>query len=107
MPSVHACTQVLHKQLTAAWTKGRIISSVCHGPVGLVNIVDAAGQPIVKGRRVTGFSNSEEIASGKDGVMPFSLEDRIKVRGGTVEYVCTAGGWRQSMTGGQDQGAWG
>lgn len=44
---------------------------VCHAPCVLVNAVDASGAPIVKGKRVTGFSNEEEEAVGLTKVVPF------------------------------------
>jgi len=41
------------------------------------------GSPLVKGRRVTGFTNEEERAAGFDKLMPFLLEDRLKELGAT------------------------
>ncbi|KAG1676650.1 hypothetical protein FOA52_008780 [Chlamydomonas sp. UWO 241] len=73
-------------QLSAAYQAGKVVAALCHGPFGLVNIKDAAGQPIVKGKKVTGFSNAEEIAVGKDGLVPFMLETRLKELGG--DYTC-------------------
>eukprot|EP01087_Luapelamoeba_hula_P012902 TRINITY_DN3652_c0_g1_i1.p1 TRINITY_DN3652_c0_g1~~TRINITY_DN3652_c0_g1_i1.p1 ORF type:complete len:230 (-),score=44.20 TRINITY_DN3652_c0_g1_i1:25-714(-) len=62
---------------------GKAVASVCHGPVVLRNVTDAStGEPIVKGKRVTGFSNSEEKAVGLTEVVPFSLEDEFKKQGG-------------------------
>jgi len=72
--------------LEQMWAKGKVVSAVCHGPAGLVSACDTHGNSIIKGRRVTGFSNSEEKAVGKDTVVPFSLEDRLKELGG--EYEC-------------------
>jgi len=58
------------------------VAAVCHAPAALVNVSDAAGKPLVAGRRVTGFSNSEEAAVGLTEVVPFLLEDALKARGG-------------------------
>jgi putative intracellular protease/amidase len=50
--------------------------------VALVNVRDKNGEYLVKGKRVTGFSNTEEEAVGLTTVVPFLLEDRLKERGG-------------------------
>jgi putative intracellular protease/amidase len=47
-----------------------------------VNVTAANGDPLVKGRQVTGFSNSEEAAVGLTDVVPFLLEDRLQALGG-------------------------
>ena len=47
---------------------GKIVSSVCHGPNGLVNVKSSSGKHIVDGKNVTGFSNTEEEAVGKTNV---------------------------------------
>ena len=58
------------------------VGAVCHAPVALVNVRDKNGDYLVKGKRVTGFANSEEAAVGLTTVVPFLLEDRLKARGG-------------------------
>lgn len=58
------------------------MAAVCHGPGALVNGKKPNGEPIVKGHKVTGFSNEEEIAVGLHHTVPFSLEDRLKFLGG-------------------------
>lgn len=60
---------------------GKPIAAVCHAPAALVEVRDPAGQHLVRGRRVTGFTNSEERAVGLDEVVPFLLEDRLRERG--------------------------
>lgn len=67
------------------WAKGKVVAAVCHGPVGLVNVKDPAGHYIVKGRKVAGFTNSEEEAVGKTALVPFLLEDKLKERGALFE----------------------
>jgi putative intracellular protease/amidase len=59
------------------------VGTVCHAPVALVNVRGRDGEYLVKGKRVTGFSNSEEEAVGLTAVVPFLLEDRLKERGGS------------------------
>jgi len=54
------------------------IAFVCHAPAALVNAKAENGQPLVKGKRVTGFSNTEEEAVGLTKVVPFLLEEELK-----------------------------
>lgn len=58
------------------------IGSVCHAPATLCDVRGPDGEFLVKGKSVTGFTNSEEKAVGLDRVVPFLLEDRLKERGG-------------------------
>lgn len=76
--------------LEAFWAAGKVCSAVCHGPVGFNRAVDAQGAPIVKGRRATGFTNSEEEAVGKTAAVPFLLESRLVELGARFE---AAGDW--------------
>lgn len=71
--------------LSKAWSEGKVLAAVCHGPAGLVNVKDSDGKPLVSGRRVAGFSNSEEKAAGLDKVVPFLLESRLRELGGRYE----------------------
>ncbi|MEN5279170.1 type 1 glutamine amidotransferase domain-containing protein [Brucella sp. TWI432] len=73
--------------LGKAWAQGKIVAAVCHGPAGLVNVKDETGTPLVSGRRVTGFSDSEERAAGLDEAVPFLLETRLRELGGRYESV--------------------
>jgi putative intracellular protease/amidase len=61
---------------------GKPVAAVCHAPVALVNVRGKDGEYLVKGKRVTGFANTEESAVGLSEVVPFLLEDRLKERGG-------------------------
>jgi putative intracellular protease/amidase len=67
------------------WAEGKIVSSVCHGPAGLVSMRAPDGTSIFKGKKCTGFSNSEEDAVGKTKFVPFLLEDKLKELGGLYE----------------------
>ncbi|KAF7313755.1 DJ-1 protein-PfpI domain-containing protein [Mycena chlorophos] len=64
---------------------GKITSAVCHGPAALVGVTDDNGRSIFAGKRVTGFSDAEEIEVGKVKDVPFLLEQRIKDLGGNYE----------------------
>ena len=61
---------------------GRPVAAVCHGPAVLRRAKGADGAPLVKGKSVTGFSNTEEAAVGLTGVVPFLVEDALKANGG-------------------------
>lgn len=74
------------------------VAAVCHAPVAFINVHDAHGQLLIKGKHVTGFTNEEEAAMGLTKVVPFLLEDKLKERGGIyskaepfVPYVQTDG----------------
>jgi putative intracellular protease/amidase len=58
------------------------ISFVCHAPAALIKAKAENGEPLVKGKRVTGFSDTEEAAVGLTSVVPFLLEDELKKLGG-------------------------
>ena len=58
------------------------VTFVCHAPAALVNVKAPNGEPLVKDKEVTGFSNSEEEAVKLTKVVPFLLEDEIKKLGG-------------------------
>lgn len=73
--------------LGQAWEEGKVIAAVCHGPAGLVNARDKNGRPLVRDRRVTGFTDSEEHAVGLAKIVPFLLETRLRELGGLYESV--------------------
>lgn len=64
---------------------GKPFGLVCHAPGALRRVRAADGQPLVKGRKVTGFSNSEEEAVQLSKVVPFLIEDEFKRQGGLYE----------------------
>lgn len=68
----------------------KVLASVCHGPASLVNARRADGTPVVKGHRVTGFTNAEEAEVQLDKLMPFLLESKLRELGAEVE---TAANW--------------
>jgi len=62
---------------------GKPVAFVCHAPGVLRHVKGADGQPLVKGRPVTGFTNTEEEAVQLTKVVPFLVEDMLVERGGT------------------------
>lgn len=65
---------------------GKPVAAVCHAPAVLRH-VQFNDEPIVKGKRVTGFTNSEEEAVHLTEVVPFLVEDELKRLGGQFEKV--------------------
>jgi len=58
------------------------VALVCHAPGVLRHVTAADGQPLVAGKKVTGFTNSEEEGVGLTNVVPFLVEDELKAKGG-------------------------
>lgn len=61
---------------------GKPVALVCHAPGVLRYVKGSDGRPLVEGRHVTGFSNSEEAAIGLTDVVPFRVEDALTANGG-------------------------
>ena len=62
---------------------GKPVAAVCHAPGALRHAKAADGSPLVKGKRVAGFTNTEEQAAGLTDVVPFLVEDMLKENGGS------------------------
>jgi putative intracellular protease/amidase len=73
-----------HALIEAFYNDGKPVAAVCHVP-GVLHRVKFQGQPIVKGKRVTGFTNGEEAAVQLTKVVPFLVEDELKRLGGLYE----------------------
>jgi putative intracellular protease/amidase len=58
------------------------VAVVCHAPGVLRHVKNADGTPLVQGRQVTGFTNTEEDAVGLTDIVPFLVEDELKAQGG-------------------------
>jgi putative intracellular protease/amidase len=74
------------------------VALVCHAPGVLRHVKAASGRPLVEGKKVTGFTNTEEEAVGLTNVVPFLVEDELKAKGGVYSkgddwssYVVTDG----------------
>jgi len=66
---------------------GKPVATVCHAPAVLLKARDKKGNPLVMGKRVTGFSNSEEAAVELTDVVPYLLEDELIAMGGLYQKV--------------------
>jgi putative intracellular protease/amidase len=72
----------LQRILPTAYAQGKIVAAVCHGPAALVNLKKDDGEYLIQGKKVTGFTNSEEEAVKLTDVVPFLLEEALKKAGG-------------------------
>ncbi len=78
---------------------GGIVSSVCHGAAGLLDLEAEDGTPLIAGHRLTGFSNLEETLSGVRSQVPYLLQSELEAKGARYEksiipfrsYVVTDG----------------
>ncbi|MET3133275.1 putative intracellular protease/amidase [Oxalobacteraceae bacterium GrIS 1.11] len=77
---------------------GKPVAAVCHAPGVLRHVKGVDGAPLVKGKKVTGFTNTEEDAVGLRQIVPFLVEDMLKENGGIyskaadwASYVLTDG----------------
>ena len=74
------------------------VALVCHAPGVLRHVKNTDGTPLVQGKRVTGFTNTEEAAVELTDIVPFLVEDELKAKGGNYSrtddwgsYVVTDG----------------
>ena len=77
---------------------GKVVAAVCHAPGVFKNVKAEDGSPLVKGKKVTGFTNTEEAAVQLTDVVPFLVEDMLADNGGAYSkgadwqpYVVTDG----------------
>ena len=67
--------------IEAMYASGKPVAAVCHAPAVLRHAKTLDGSPLVTGKSVTGFSNTEEDAVQLSSVVPFLLEDELKAKG--------------------------
>ncbi|MCS3429558.1 type 1 glutamine amidotransferase domain-containing protein [Klebsiella sp. BIGb0407] len=67
------------------YENNKIISAVCHGPAGLLNIKLSNGESLLKGRHLTGFTAEEEAFRHYDKIVPFELEAALEKNGAIFE----------------------
>jgi putative intracellular protease/amidase len=80
---------------TSIYENKGIVSAVCHGPAGLVNIKLSNGKYLVDGKKINAFTNEEEIAVKLENVVPFMLETTLIERGAKFEK---SGLWQKHVT---------
>lgn len=75
----------LKAAIEGLYAANKPVAAVCHAPVGLVQCKLPDGTPLVKGKKVTGFSDTEEDAVGLSAIVPFMTEARLKELGASYE----------------------
>lgn len=88
----------LHQFFSSFFQSGKPTAALCHGTAILRYAKDAAGEPLVKGKRVTGFTNGEEDDADKAAgtkVMPWRIEDELNALG--ADFV-KADNWQSFVT---------
>lgn len=91
MPGGHGPMADLYKDadlgriLVAANKDGKVIAPFCHGPAGLLSATDDGGAFAFLGRRLTVFTNEEELGGGTGENTPWMVEDALKEKGAVVE----------------------
>lgn len=73
--------------LAAFIANNKPVSAVCHASAALLNVKTPEGEYVIKGKAVTGFSNTEEDAVQLTDIVPFLLEDELVKRGGDYQKV--------------------
>ena len=68
-------------------SQDKAVATVCHSTAALLNVKQANGEFAIKGKAITGFSNTEEAAVGLTEIVPFLLEDELIKRGGDYQKV--------------------
>ena len=67
-----------------AWNAGMIVSAVCHGPAAFLGVTLDDGSPLIRGRKLTAFSDAEEDGYA-DKDVPFDLEAALRDEGALYE----------------------
>ena len=68
----------LHELIARYDAEGKLVAAMCHGLPAQVYAKRSNGEPFFKGRRATGFTNTEERLAGLKDVVPFLLEDAME-----------------------------
>ena len=80
-------------ELTASfYESNKVVSAVCHGPAGLLEVKLKNGDYLIKGKKLTAFSWNEEVKVGRDHAVPFNLEEELQKRGAKYSKALMAFG---------------
>lgn len=90
-----ADNQELSKIAQKIYENNGVVSAVCHGPAGLVNIKLSNGKYLVDGKKINAFTNEEETAVKLEKIVPFLLETKLIERGAIFEK---SGLWQLHVT---------
>lgn len=78
-------TDEVGAEVAKALDTGKVVGAVCHGIMAFVKAMDSKGEPIVKGKKLTCFTDEEEGMVGLEGKVPFLLESRMKELGADMQ----------------------
>jgi len=84
---------VVQAAVKRAWDGGKVVAAVCHGPAALLGVTLDDGTPLVRGRKVAGFSTAEEDGYARADV-PFDLERALRDEGAMYE---SANPWQPKL----------
>jgi putative intracellular protease/amidase len=76
----------VQKAVVRAWSTGKFVTAVCHGPCSLLGVDLGDGVPFVRGKKLTSFSKKEEFDYAREDV-PYELEDALRAEG--ADYSST------------------
>ena len=74
-------SEALAKVTAGFYESGKVVSAVCHGPAGLLEVKLSGGEYLIDGKDLTGFSWKEEELAKREKAVPYSLEEELKKRG--------------------------
>jgi putative intracellular protease/amidase len=77
-------SELLGRKVSEAWAAGRVLGGICHGPLGLLKAVTPAGEPIVKGRRLTAVTDRQVRQLGVQ-ITPLHPETALRQAGALFE----------------------
>ena len=77
--------EYINQAVNTIYDNGGIVSSVCHGAAALLEVKRPDHRFFIDGKRLTGFSNAEEVLANRKGIAPFELESELKVKGAKYE----------------------
>jgi putative intracellular protease/amidase len=75
----------LENAIRTVYEAGGVVSAVCHGPAGLIDVRLTNGRRLIEGRTLTAFTAEEEVFRKYDSIVPFELEAALKAAGATFE----------------------
>lgn len=78
-------SEPLKKAVETLYAADKVVAADCHGPIGLCHCNKPDGTPLVAGKVVTGFADTEEDAVQLTSIVPFLLESKMKELGGKYE----------------------
>ncbi len=80
-----AFNETLKEIIEYMYENNKIIAALCHGPIGLISAKDKEGNCVLKGKKVTAFTNKEEEIVKMKEFMPFLVEDKLRECG--AEFI--------------------